>query len=114
MQARKQYRQIIKQKKSSFKREKAHKLQTCIKNSKVFWGEIWSSLGKRQNKVSDKISTEEWSQHFKSVFRMSESHVDLAGSHNDGDDTMPNELNVPITDKEVLVHVVMIMSQRKC
>ena len=59
VQARKEYRRLIK------------KLQTSIKNSKVFWGEIRSSLGKRQSKISEKISSEEWSQHDFSNVRIS-------------------------------------------
>ena len=55
VQARKEYRQLIKENKSSFKRAKAPKLQACIKDSTVFWVEIRSTLGKRQSKVSDKI-----------------------------------------------------------
>ncbi|WP_419623867.1 hypothetical protein, partial [Thiolapillus sp.] len=64
---------MIKEKKAAFKQEKAQKLQTSIKDSKVFLGEIRSSLGKRQSKISDKISMEQWSQHFQTIFRTSES-----------------------------------------
>ena len=64
-------------------------------------GEIRSTLGKRQSKVSDKISPEQWSQHFQTVFRTSEPRDDLPASNTDGGDAMFDELNVPITDEEV-------------
>ena len=64
VQVRKEYRQLIKEKKSAFKREKAQNLQTSIQDSKVYGGAGWgisSTLGKRQSKVSDQVSPEQWS-----------------------------------------------------
>ena len=65
VQVRKEYRQLIKEKNSAFKREKAPNLQTSIQDSKVYGGAGWgirSTLGKRQSKVSDQILPEQWSQ----------------------------------------------------
>ena len=100
VQARKEYRRLIK------------KLQTSIKNSKVFWGEIRSSLGKRQSEICDNISMEQWSQHFQTIFRTSESHTDTPASDSDGDDILFNELNVPITDNEVRVALSSLKSRK--
>ena len=60
-------------------------------------------MGKRQSKVSGKISPEQWSQHFQTVFRTSEPRADLPASNTDGADAMFDELNVPIMDEEVRV-----------
>ena len=114
VQARKEYRQLIKEKNSSFKQAKAQKLQASIKDSKVFWGEIRSTLGKRQSKVSDKISPEQWSQHFQTVFRTSEPRDDLPTSDTDGADAMFDELNVPITDEEVHVAISSLKNRKAC
>ena len=71
------------------KRQKVHGLQTSIKKRfKSILGRKKFKFGKRQNKLSDKISTEQWSQHFKAVFRTSESRVNPADSDNGGDDSM--------------------------
>ena len=105
VQARKEYRQLIKEKKSSFKRAKAPKLQASIKDSKVFLGEIRSTLGKRQSKVSDKVSPDQCSQHFQTVFRTSEPRDDLPASDTDG---------VPITDEEVRVAIYSLKNKKAC
>ena len=71
-----------------------------------------SSLGKRQSKISDKISMEQWSEHFQTIFRTSESHTDTPVSDSDGDDILFNELNVPITDHEVRVALSSLKNRK--
>uniref|UniRef100_UPI003AF6F7D4 RNA-directed DNA polymerase n=1 Tax=Thiolapillus sp. TaxID=2017437 RepID=UPI003AF6F7D4 len=65
-----------------------------------------------QRKISDKISMEQWSQHFQTIFRTSESHSDTPVSDSDGDDILFNELNVPITDHEVRVALSSLKSRK--
>ena len=69
-------------------------------------------MGKRQSKTIDKISSEQWSQHFQTIFRTPESHIDTPVSNSDGDDTLFNELNVPITDHEVRVALLSLKSRK--
>ena len=71
-------------------------------------------MGKRQSKVSDKISPEQWSQHFQTVFRTSEPRDDLPTSDTDGADAMFDELNVPITDEEVRVAISSLKNRKAC
>ena len=114
VQAWKEYRQLIKENKSSFKQAKAPKLQASTKDSKVFWGKIRSTLGKCQSKVSDKISPEQWLQHFQTIFQTSEPCGDLPVSNIDCADAMLDELNVPIMDEEVCVAISSLKIRKAC
>ena len=71
-------------------------------------------MGKRQSKVSDKISPDQCSQHFQTVFRTSEPRDDLPTSNTDGADAMFDELNVPITDEEVHVAISSLKNRKAC
>ena len=71
-------------------------------------------MGKRQSKVSDKISPEQWSQHFQTVFRTSEPRIDLPAGNTDGGDAMFDELNVLITDEEVRVAISSLKNRKAC
>ena len=73
-----------------------------------------STSGKRQSKVSDKTSpevAEQWSQHFQTIFQMSEPRDDLPASNTDA---MFDELIVPITDEEVCVAISSLKNRKAC
>ena len=112
VQARKEYRQLIKEKKSSFKQAKAPKLQASTKDSKVFWGKIRSTLGKRQSKWQDITRT--MVAALSNRFQTSEPCGDLPVSNIDCADAMLDELNVPIMDEEVCVAVSSLKIRKAC
>ena len=112
VQARKEYRQLIKSKKSASKREKAFKLHSSMKDPKVFWKEIRTGFGKPKSKVSDKISIGEWFEHFKNVYQSSEAEENWSEAENYGENEILNELNVPITDEEVQTAILSLKNAK--
>ena len=58
--ARKDYKETIKEKKASFRREKAKLLASLKNNGKLFWKEIKKLSGKKKIGVSQKITDAEW------------------------------------------------------
>ena len=71
-------------------------------------------MGKCQSKVSDKISPEQWLQHFQTIFQTSEPCGDLPVSNIDCADAMLDELNVPIMDEEVCVAISSLKIRKAC
>ena len=58
------------------------------------------------------MSSEQWSQHFQTIFQTSESNIDTPVSNSYGDDTIFNELIVPIMDHEVRVAFLNLKSRK--
>ena len=64
------YRQLLTEKKQSFKRKKAQSLADSIDDPKQFWKEVkaGTGFGRKQN-VENKITKDQWLEHFMTVFK---------------------------------------------
>lgn len=105
-ESRKKYRATIKQKKQAFQRDTAESMAKNTKNSAVFWEKV-RKLGHRGigGRTNNKITLEEWYQHFKNVFTLCDSeslHQDRGSSEIQDEDSV---LNVEISEEEVVAAI---------
>lgn len=104
VQAKTQYRQLLRQKKQEYKNSIAKSLASSEKNSAVFWREVRNLGGEGKPAVSGNISMDQWHDHFKSLL----SNLDGESEHttvNDEETTKREEsadaLNQEISEDEV-------------
>ena len=76
-----------------------------MNNPSLFWKELRELGGERKTGISDKISVDDWLEHFKSVFELinadgdDDANVNIVG--NDLEDEENHVLNRPITEEEI-------------
>ena len=99
-QKRREYKELLKQKKQSYKESIVDKLNMNINDPKLFWNTLRSVRPRKSSNSS--ITAQEWYQHFKSVFNElpGSSDVDLEEDvqESEADCTM---LNQPISENEI-------------
>ena len=77
VQNRKEYNVLKRIKKQNFYRQKVDYLAINVNNTKIFWKEVRGFLRKdRQHDTGNKISTNDWYEHFKRVFNSDSSCAD--------------------------------------
>ena len=96
------YKQLLKRKKFEYQMNKADKLSKST-NSSEFWTELKELGGTKKSVVSDKISLNQWHEHFKNVFNYDNEVMAENVFVNEYDNVQNNEhaLNKPITLDEV-------------
>lgn len=119
VKARKDYKELIKNKKARFRREKARHLASLENNGKIFWKEIKKLSGNKRVKVSQKINDTEWFDYFKGLFNIDEVSVDwnagVEGQGEAGEGTdLCEELNAVITEEEVKEAVRRLKKGKAC
>ena len=101
-----QYKDICKQKRQTYHKEYAAKLEQSVKDSKCFWKEIT----KHSKKVSDEpnFSQQNWFDHFSTLFKDSDDlHVIEDENQHEPDTLQFDELedilfNADISDEEII------------
>eukprot|EP00745_Piridium_sociabile_P024812 TRINITY_DN39300_c0_g1_i2.p1 TRINITY_DN39300_c0_g1~~TRINITY_DN39300_c0_g1_i2.p1 ORF type:complete len:103 (+),score=14.67 TRINITY_DN39300_c0_g1_i2:72-380(+) len=68
VETRTNYNRVKRDKKQTFKRNKAKSLATNVHSSSVFWKELKGLRCEIKSKVNDKIDISEWGHHFQRVF----------------------------------------------
>lgn len=117
--ARKEYRNLIKKKKTSFKREKARQLTMLRNNGKMFWKEIRQLSGKRKSEVCKDITNDQWLDHFQKLFNANRGgfqnrllQIDESETNNNGQTC--HELNQCITKEEVNKAIRNLKNGKAC
>jgi len=101
-----QYKNLCKQKRQTYHKEYAAKLEQSVKDSKCFWKEIT----KHSKKVSDEpnVSQQNWFDHFSTLFKDSDDlHVIEDENQHEPDTLQFDELedilfNADISDEEII------------
>ena len=113
--ANRKYRNLIKNKKKEFKRNRAATLATNINNASVFWKELKSLGGERKTGVSDKIDMKEWYDHFKGLFGQGDEEP---GTNSVTDENLLEEpdhpLNGKISEDEVVRSIRNLKAGKSC
>jgi ribosomal protein L39E len=117
VQARKQYKQMLKFKQRSFRREKVASLAANLSDSAKFWKDLKEmGCSKKQTNASDNIPLQQWYTHFKDLF--SDSHNDHPKSETfeniDIDEESEHIRNAVINEREVISAVNKLKSGKAC
>ena len=112
VEVRREYRMLLKEKKRAFKASKAKYLADNLNDPKLFWNELKSCLGLgNKSGVSNKITLEEWHDHFKSVFSPGDAEARDEGDNNtEGEHRIVDILDQPISEEEVVKSVRKLKS----
>jgi hypothetical protein len=114
--ARRDYKNLTKNKKVSYKKEKARHLALLGRNGKEFWKEVKQITGKRKTGVSKHILDNQWLEHFKGLFNI--EVVQRAWNNDSIRQNGPGEatevLNDVITEKEVTEAIRHLKKGKSC
>jgi len=116
VEARRDYKQLIKNKKISYKREKAKYLASIGKNGKLFWKEVRQLSGRKKQGVSKQISDDQWFNHFQSLYNADTVHADYVGLLTEAGEVIDTctELNCVITENEVRESIRHLKKGKAC
>ena len=95
----KRYRDMIRNKKKEFKRDKAASLASNIKNASMFWKELKSLGGEKKTRTSDKIDMKQWYDHFKGLFGHTEENPENENATFSDENSSLDEDNHPLNSK---------------
>jgi len=115
--ARKKYKELLRNKKNGYKRDTVTRLLQCEKNARLFWRELKQTGCSARKKTSDKISVDDWHNHFKGVFneenrgsRDSNYVNDIINENN----IKIDKLDCPITHNEIREAIRKLKSGKAC
>lgn len=95
----KKYRNMIRNKKKEFKRDKAASLASNVNNASLFWKELKSLGGEKKTRISDEIDITQWYDHFKGVFGHTEDNSENGNVTFINEDSPLDEDNHPLNSK---------------
>ena len=102
VESRKMYKLLLKNKKRTFRKEKADALTKEIHNSAQFWKQLRNMGYGGKDVVNNNISVGDWFEHFKKVFQSnSEDNNETSNVGIDISEDVDSFLNKPISKKEV-------------
>ena len=120
VQARKQYKTLIKYKKIGYNRNKALHLASLGKNGKLFWKEIKQISGRKRTGICKEISDMEWFEHFKQLFNsevVRQEERERVGDEDNVREVINDicaDLNAMITNQEVLEAIRKLKKGKAC
>ena len=110
-QKRREYKELLRQKKKSHKNNILHSLQAHINDPKRFWDTVLSVRPKSGGRSA--ITNEEWYNHFSSIFNSPPSESEDLGDAAFADNEMNCEtLNQPITVDEIKTAIRALKDQK--
>ena len=101
---RKEYKLLIKQKKSGYNKDKARQLASLKNQPRQFWREVKELTGNRSSSTSNNISTMQWFEYFSNLFQVEAIHSvqDISTELNTTElDIHDRDIEEEITENEV-------------